>query len=65
MQANIAIYSNSELHYCLKKTSFKAASVVIGKEDDREGDGESSSVTGDGERTSLTGPVYKSTRQSA
>ena len=38
-----------------KKTSYKDASVVIDPEDDREGDGQ---------RTSLTGPVYKSTRQS-
>ena len=39
-----------------RKTSFKDASVVIDEENDREGDGE---------RTSLTGLVYKSTRQSA
>jgi len=37
------------------KTSYKDASVVIDPEDDRQGDGQ---------RTSLTGPVYKSTRAS-
>jgi len=39
-----------------EKKTFKDVSVVIDPEDDREGDGQ---------RTSLTAAVYKSTRQSA
>ena len=34
-----------------KKTSFKDASMVIDPEDDREGDGQRTSLTGDGQRS--------------